>query len=195
MGVRWEMHPSPNPANDYMVTFDVKNNAIATPRPLDYYVQNGLTTPAIITNLQNLGAKFETFQQGGLPSNGISGSNANVLPRFGFAWTPPFARHGTVIRGGYGEYIYPVPIRNSIRYLTASYPFTAGYSQSYTAANYSPDGLPNLLLRDHPSRRGPEQQGRGQYQLDHGSSARHQHGNHDEHEVSARSRTGSKLHH
>ena len=26
-----------------------------------------------------------------------------------------------VIRGGYGEYIYPVPVRNSVRYLTADY--------------------------------------------------------------------------
>jgi hypothetical protein len=147
MGLRWEMHPAPRAANDYMVTFDVKNNAIATPRPLDYYLQNGLTTQALITNLRNLGAKFETFEQGGLPANGFYSSNGNVLPRFGFAYTPPFARNGTVIRGGYGEYIYPVPVRNSVRYLTASYPFTAGYSQSYTAANYAPDGLPNLLLR------------------------------------------------
>jgi hypothetical protein len=53
-----------------------------------------------------------------------------------------------VIRGGYGEYIYPVPVRNSIRYLTASYPFTAGYSYSFTSAAQSPDGLPNSLLRN-----------------------------------------------
>jgi hypothetical protein len=26
-----------------------------------------------------------------------------------------------VLHGGYSEYIYPVPVRNSIRYLTASY--------------------------------------------------------------------------
>ena len=52
-----------------------------------------------------------------------------------------------VIRGGYGEYIYPVPVRNSIRYLTADYPFTASYSQSYTSASQAPDGLPNYLLR------------------------------------------------
>ena len=87
------------------------------------------------------------MQDGGLPSRGIAGSNANFLPRFGFAYTPSFGWGGTVIRGGYGEYIYPVPVRNSIRYLTASYPFTAGYSQSYTSAAQSPDGLPNSLLR------------------------------------------------
>ncbi len=52
-----------------------------------------------------------------------------------------------MIRGGYGEYIYPVPIRNSVRYLTSDYPFTAGYSQSYVSASQAPDGLPNYLLR------------------------------------------------
>ena len=83
-----------------------------------------------------------------MPSRGIAGSNANIMPRIGFAYMPSFGRSGTVIRGGYGEYIYPVPVRNSIRYLTASYPFTAGYSYSYTAAAQSPDGLPNSLLRN-----------------------------------------------
>ncbi len=147
-GLRWEARPAPRAANDYMVTFDIKNKAIATPRPLDYYVQNGLTTNPLLTNLRNIGVKFETLEEGGMPSRGIAGSNANFLPRVGFAYTPSFGRNGTVIRGGYGEYIYPVPVRNSIRYLTASYPFTAGYSYSFTSAAQSPDGLPNSLLRN-----------------------------------------------
>ena len=41
-----------------------------------------------------------------------------------------------------------MPVRNSIRYLTASYPFTAGYSYSFVSAAQSPDGLPNSLLRN-----------------------------------------------
>lgn len=147
-GLRWEGHPAPRAARDYLVTFDLKNNAVALPQSLDYYIQQGLTTPAIVTNLRNLGVKFESMEQGGLPSRGFYGSYDNWLPRAGFAYTPSFGRHGTVIRGGYGEYVYPVPVRNSIRYLTASYPFTAGYQMSYTSATYSPDGLPNYLLRN-----------------------------------------------
>lgn len=147
LGLRWEAHPAPHAANDYLVTFDPVHNALAMPQPTDYYVKQGLTNDALITNLRNLGVKFLSMQEAGLPSRGFYGSNGNFLPRLGFAYTPSFGRNGTVIRGGYGEYIYPVPVRNSIRYLTASYPFTAGYSQSYTSAAQSPDGLPNFLLR------------------------------------------------
>lgn len=146
-GLRWEMHPAVKANNDNFMTFDLKNDAIVLPKPLDAFIANGFTTQAIVTNLQNLGVKFETPQQAGIPSSGFNSSMANFLPRLGFAWTPSFAPKGMVIRGGYGEYVYPVPVRNSVRYLTANYPFTAGYSQSYTTANQSPDGLPNYLLR------------------------------------------------
>ena len=147
LGLRWEAHPAPHADKDYFVTFDMKNDALVLKQPIDYYIQNGLTTQAIVTNLRNLGVKFETPQQGGIPSSGFYGSWWNFLPRVAFAWTPPFGLRGTVLRGGYGEYIYPVPIRNSVRYLTANYPFTAGYSKSYTAASQAPDGLPNYLMR------------------------------------------------
>jgi hypothetical protein len=148
LGVRWEMHPSPRARDDNFMTFDLKNDAIVLPKPISTFIGNGYTTQALVTNLQNLGVKFETPSQGGIPSTGFNNSMGNVLPRVSFAWTPSFIPKGMVIRGGYGEYIYPVPVRNSIRYLTANYPFTASYSQSYTSASQSPDGLPNYLLRN-----------------------------------------------
>lgn len=147
-GLRWEGHPAPSAAKDYLVMFDLQKDALAFPRPVDYYINEGLTTPAIVTNLRNLGVKFETLAEAGLSNKGFYNSYDNFLPRAGFAYTPSFGRNGLVIRGGYGEYVYPVPVRNSIRYLTAGYPFTAGYSMSYSSATQSPDGLPNYLLRN-----------------------------------------------
>jgi len=147
LGVRWQGHPAPYSDGGNFATFSLKHDAIVLKHPMEHYYENGYTTPAIITNLRNLGVNFMTPQQAGLPDAGFYGSWHNILPRLGFAWVPSFGRNGTVLRGGYGRYIYPVPIRNSVRYLTAVYPFIAAYTQNYNSAQQSPDGLPNYLLR------------------------------------------------
>jgi hypothetical protein len=116
-----------------------EDQRIVLKHPIDHYFQNGYTTQAIIDNLTKLGAKFQTPAQTGLPEAGFYGCWKNFMPRLGFAYLPSFGLRGTVICGGYGRYIYPVPIRNSVRYLTAVYPFTEAYSQNYNAANQSPE--------------------------------------------------------
>lgn len=147
LGVRWEGHPAPYSDGGNYATFSRQHNAIILKHPMEHYYNIGYTTEAIVTNLKNLGAKFMTPSEAGLPDAGFYGSWNNIMPRLGFAWTPSFGINGTVVRGGYGRYIYPVPIRNSVRYLTSVYPFVATYSQNFNSAQQSPDGLPNYLLR------------------------------------------------
>jgi hypothetical protein len=145
-GLRWEVHPAPYTRDGLNVTFSLKDNALVLKNPLQFYLDRGYTTPAILTNLNNLGVKFMTPQQAGLPEAGIYDNNFNFMPRLGFAYN--LSRWGTVIRGGFGGYIYPVPIRNSMRVAITNLPFLANYSRNFNAAAQSPDGLPNGLLRN-----------------------------------------------
>lgn len=145
-GVRWEVHPAPYTRDGINVTFSLKDNAVVLPNSLDYYLQRGYTTPAILTNLNNLGAKFMTPSEAGLPTAGMNNYFYNFMPRLGFAYN--VGKHGTVIRGGFGGYIYPVPIRNSMRVSITNLPFLASYTRSYIDASQAPDGLPNGLLRN-----------------------------------------------
>jgi hypothetical protein len=146
-GLRWEIHPAPSTRDGTLGSFDLTNDALVLAQPTSFYVSKGFTTQAIVTNLQNLGAKIETPQQAGIPNSMFFNNNFCFSPRIGVAYTPFGSRFGTVLRGGYGRYIYPVPIRNSVKITSANVPFSASYSQSYIAANQSPDGLPNYLLR------------------------------------------------
>jgi hypothetical protein len=149
IGLRYEAHPAPWLKYGLMESFDLKNDAIVLSNPISYYISNKYTTQTIVTNLQNLGVAFETPSQAGFPAAGIRNADFTVSPRIGLAYQ--LGNHGTVIRGAYGRYIYPVPVRNFERTSVINQPFVAGYSQSYTAANQSPDGNPNYLLRNTQS--------------------------------------------
>jgi hypothetical protein len=147
LGFRYEGHPAPWVKNGLETSFDLKNKAMVLEQPISYYIANGYTTQAIVTNLTNLGVKFESPAQAGFPNKMIRDRNFTLSPRVGVAYTPFNGKHGTVIRGAYGRYIYPVPTRNFSKVPVANPPFTAAYTQSYTDPAFTPGGLTNYLLR------------------------------------------------
>jgi hypothetical protein len=155
IGLRYEAHPAVYIKDGLLESFDLKNKAIvftnATSDPVDplsYYVNKGYTTASVVTGLLNDGVKFESSQQAGFHSTNLRNNNATFGPRLGFAYSPfGDSQSGPVIRGAYGRYIYPMPVRNYIKPPLASPPFRLAFTQSYIAANQSPDGLPNYLLR------------------------------------------------
>jgi hypothetical protein len=148
LGLRYEAHPALWSKYGMMESFDLKNDAVvlaATPATL---IAEGLTTQAVITNDLNNGIKFETASAAGLPANTLTNnSNFTFGPRVGLAWQPMGGKWGTVLRGAYGRYIYPEPIRSYAINMNKATPFTANYSMNYTALNQSPDGLQNYILR------------------------------------------------
>lgn len=147
MSVRYEAHPSRSTRNNITNGFDLVNHAIVIGAPMSTLLAKGLTTQTIVTNMQNIGAKFETAQQAGYPTNLYESADLEFSPRVGVAWQPFGNGKGTVLRAGYGRYIYPVPTRNANPGPT-SLPFAYSYTQNYNSASQSPDGLPNYTLRE-----------------------------------------------
>jgi hypothetical protein len=147
LGLRYEAHPGSWVKYGLFSGMDLKNHAQVFDYPMSYYIAKGYTTQAIVTNLLNDGAVFETPQEAGYPSTMMRNYDYTFGPRVGLAYLPFGNKYGTVIRGAYGRYIYPVPTRNIIRAVMINEPFGGTYTESYTAANQSPDGLPDYLLR------------------------------------------------
>jgi hypothetical protein len=148
LGLRWESHPAVWQGQGAMMSFDIKNDAIVTSGSLSQLESEGLTTAAIITNMQNVGVKFETPSQAGLPPMLVNSYNLNFLPRLGLAWQP-FGKWGTVLRGGAGRYAYPVPVRESYREEDENDPFNVGYTANYSSNTYTPHT--NYILLSQPN--------------------------------------------
>jgi Carboxypeptidase regulatory-like domain len=137
LGLRWESHPAMWEGQGAMMGIDLKNDALittATPAQLE---SEKLTTSAVIANDGLIGVKFETPAEAGVPPMISHSYNATFSPRVGAAWLP-FGRWGTVLRGGVGRYIYPVPVREEARLINRNNPFTVGYSENYNSATYTP---------------------------------------------------------
>ncbi|MGA3131012.1 MAG: carboxypeptidase-like regulatory domain-containing protein, partial [Terracidiphilus sp.] len=132
LGLRYEAHPARYTKNNVIDSFDLANHAIVFGQPASTLISEGWTTQAIITNMQNIGAKFETAQQAGFPSALYDSANLNVSPRVGIAWQPFGDRWGTVLRGAYGRYIIPVPTRNA-NPGPIGLPFAYGYTNNYNS--------------------------------------------------------------
>ncbi len=149
-GLRWDINPALTDERYLINGFDQKNHAIILPQPLDYYYKIGATTPKIVSQYQALDVKFETAAQAGMGTNIFQSNLYDIGPRAGVAYRAFDGRRSIVIRGGYGMYISPVPMRTLLAQFSSSQPFRTTYQYNVNSATYSPDKISNWLLRNAP---------------------------------------------
>ncbi|HWB97970.1 MAG TPA: TonB-dependent receptor, partial [Bryobacteraceae bacterium] len=151
LGLRYEYNSPVNVTDNSLIGFDPKNKAIILPQPIDKLAAMKDVLPAIANAYEALGVKYETPQEAGLPSTLVYKNLWDFGPRAGFAWRVTTSNHPTVLRGGYSIFAYPESLRLFQGQTANSIPSLGNISNDPNAAEQSPDGLPNYLLRSVPT--------------------------------------------
>ncbi len=152
LGLRYQFHPALGERDKAVSGFDLNSMQVITGAPVESFIEDGRTLRSIVNAFQQIGVRFTDAQTMGLPAGLIRNDPRNIAPRVGFAYKLTNDSK-TVVRGGFGIYVYPPTIRALYANLRQSIPFSGGGSFSWFANNAatSPDGLPNLGLRSVPT--------------------------------------------
>jgi len=149
LGLRYEYLP---PLLDPRVNavFDFPRHAIARKSTVADLIRLGDTTQTFVDSYTAIGVKFETTKEAGLPDGLVNVPQRNFSPRIGFAYNWRLGRRSFVIRGGYGQYRFPLATRlfNAQR---GNAPLQGTVSYNINAAAQSPDGFANYGLRSVPT--------------------------------------------
>jgi hypothetical protein len=151
LGVRYEYNSPFNVSDHSLVGFDPKNKAVVLGLPLDQLAALGDVLPGVAAAYQNLGVKYETAKEAGLPSTLVYSNLWDFGPRLGFAYRLGSTNHPTVLRGGYSIFAYPESLRLADGNNYSTLPTRGRIENNPNVAERSPDGLPNYLLRSAPA--------------------------------------------
>ena len=153
LGIRWQFSPFVHEADGVPIPgFDKANHAIVLGQPLDKLYQMNITTPSIIKFYQNIGVKFETWDQAGQPQAGANNNWKDWSPHLGAAYRFGDGARSFVIRGGFSRSYFNDGIWTWINQSAANTPYTASFSNYVlTDATQSPDGIANYGLRSVPT--------------------------------------------
>jgi hypothetical protein len=149
-GLRYEYNSPINERDHTIFGFNEKTKSIVLARTVPELVEMGVLLPSIVNAYTKLGMKFETPQEAGLPDSLTYSNRLDFGPRAGFAYRMG-SKNATVIRGGYSIFAYPESLRLFAGNTQNTIPGRGNISNNPNAAELSPDGLPNYLLRSVPT--------------------------------------------
>ncbi|MBL8174240.1 MAG: TonB-dependent receptor [Bryobacterales bacterium] len=151
LGLRWEMYTPVRERNNFLTGFDPKTKSIVNGTDWETMYKIGATTPAIARVFQNLGVPFVTPEAAGLPADLMYLNKWDFNPRVGFAYKMTEGSRPFVVRGGYGIYGYPMPLRAFNARMRQNPPTTARFTYQFSNSAQTPDRLPNYGLRSVPT--------------------------------------------
>ncbi len=151
LGLRYEFWPAFRAKNNAVVSFDKANQAIVLGTSIQNLETLGYTTPSIIAREQQLGVKFETYQQAGMPETLETSNKLDFAPRLGFAYKLTQGSRPIVLRGGYALSYFHIPTNPWAQRMRQNAPMNARFITSVTQAAYSPDGVGNIGMRTAPA--------------------------------------------
>lgn len=150
LGIRWDYWPTLREKYNTWIGFDRGRKAVVLGTPIETFYAQGHTYPSIVRKFQQLGGKFISHTEAGLPPNLIYDNKKNVGPRLGFAYRTPLGARPVVIRGGYRISYFFVPARVSAGNQRSNYPAHAWFYYDLDNAAMSPDGIARYTLRAVP---------------------------------------------
>ena len=109
------------------------------------------TVPSLIRAFQDIGVKFSTPADAGIPAKMVYPNRLDFSPRAGFAWRLTSGRLPTSLRGGYGLFRFPLALRQFAAQMRGTPPMDARFSMDWGSASRTPDGFSNYLLRSVPT--------------------------------------------
>jgi hypothetical protein len=150
LGMRYEYLPPLLDSNGINAVFDFPNHAIARKASIADLIRLGDTTQAFVNSYTAIGVKFETTKEAGLPGNLVNVPQRNFSPRAGFAYSGKLGQRSFVVRGGFGQYRYPLLTR-LFNVQRGNAPLQGTVASNINAAAQSPDGFANYGLRSVPT--------------------------------------------
>lgn len=152
LGLRYDLFPPYYEKNNVVSSFDPTDKSVVLGAPLEQLIKLGYTFPSIVNRLSQMGMKFKTYEQAGLPKHMINTSKDGYGPRIGFAYRAGDGLTSFVVRGGYRISYFHFVMGGWAARMRMNAPMTARFygDGDPEQAAYSPDGIANWLLRSVP---------------------------------------------
>jgi hypothetical protein len=135
LGVRWDKWTAYEEKYNRLVNVDLNNFAnqfqVITPKDVRMEQIQGIP-PAVLASWAGRGLTWKTAREAGFPDNLIPADNNNFGPRLGAAIR---LRDGFVLRAGYGEYFWTMPLSQILQTSRTNPPLNLRFTNNISNQN------------------------------------------------------------